>query len=121
MGYTPFSGSERTQAKAGDAYRFQAAGDGVYAVNPHFPIATLFLTPASPVYFPVRPGTIPSSLCHRGRDSSIVFLFLGYNQLSGSLKVSLCGSLSFIDVTVRRTMGSHHDLQFDASNCNVYM
>ena len=40
------------------------------------------------------------NLCHRGRDSSIVFLFLGYNQLTGSLNVSQCGSLSFIDVTV---------------------
>ena len=48
---------------------------------------------------------MPENLCQRGRNSSIVFLFLGYNQLTGSLPVSLgqCGSLSFIDVTVSRS------------------
>ena len=60
-------------------------------------------SPINPTYLfsSIYPGTIPGSLCHRGRNSSIVFLFLGYNQLTGSLKVSQCGSLSFIDVTVR--------------------
>ena len=58
----------------------------------------------------ILPGTIPGNLCLHGRNSSLIFLFLGYNQLTGGLDVTECGSISFIDVTVRSTRDSKQRL-----------
>ena len=49
-------------------------------------------------------GPVPPNLCQNGRSSSVVFLSLVSNQLTGSLDISQCGSLSYIDATVGRPL-----------------
>ncbi len=45
-------------------------------------------------------GRIPASLCQFGRASPLVNLYLHNNNLTGSLNISNCGSLTLIDVSV---------------------
>ena len=50
-------------------------------------------------------GTLPSSLCVLGQASPLSDLIIGYNQLTGSLDISTCVNLFFVDATVGQHAG----------------
>ena len=73
------------------------------AANPWWDPFPLITCPCPPPFTqPPAPGTIPHDLCLPNFQSPLTDLFIGSNQLTGTLDLTFCRELILVDATVGR-------------------